>query len=98
MGTSLSFLGVPQPASEAAQLIATVSAAVDYAHRQGVVHRDLKPANILLQNGDGASPSRGMRPRPRSPSANSKLQSAIPKITDFGLAKLLPGSGLADDG
>lgn len=29
-------------------VIAEVTAALDYAHRQGVVHRDIKPANIML--------------------------------------------------
>ena len=38
----------PLPPKEAAELVATVAEAVEYAHRQGVIHRDIKPSNILI--------------------------------------------------
>ena len=35
-------------ASDIVYLFSSVSLALDYAHRQGMIHRDIKPANILL--------------------------------------------------
>ena len=40
--------GEPLSEFDAAQCVQTLSRAMHYAHRRGVVHRDLKPANILL--------------------------------------------------
>jgi WD40 repeat protein/tRNA A-37 threonylcarbamoyl transferase component Bud32 len=43
----------PSP-REAAELIAAVADALQYAHEQGVIHRDVKPSNIMM--GDEGTP------------------------------------------
>ncbi|KAK0371992.1 hypothetical protein CLIM01_10642 [Colletotrichum limetticola] len=39
---------------EAEQILADMSAAVSYAHSQGIAHSDIKPANILFERTGGA--------------------------------------------
>jgi WD40 repeat protein len=38
----------PIPATQAAELLAQVSDAIQHAHDHGIVHRDLKPSNIIV--------------------------------------------------
>jgi WD40 repeat protein/predicted Ser/Thr protein kinase len=42
----------PLSPDRAAGYVRTIAAAVDYAHRQGVLHRDLKPSNVLIDADD----------------------------------------------
>src|SRR5437762_12511675 len=42
----------PLSLEEAVQIARAVAAALDHAHRQGIIHRDIKPENILLHQGE----------------------------------------------
>jgi tetratricopeptide (TPR) repeat protein/tRNA A-37 threonylcarbamoyl transferase component Bud32 len=82
--------GHPWPARPAAELVETLARAIHFAHQRGVIHRDLKPANILLQS-IGHKPEAPARERSFLAGASGlcPMDHGLPKITDFGLAKVM---------
>ena len=70
----LKSLDAPVSPKLAAQIVHRLANAIAYSHDQGIIHRDLKPGNVLLF----PDPASGI---PEFP--------FVPKVSDFGLAKLL---------
>ncbi|QEG33576.1 serine/threonine-protein kinase [Bythopirellula goksoeyrii] len=79
LGDWLAARKTPVEPQQAAEFVAQLAEAVHYAHQQGVLHRDLKPSNIMLEPHDTLSPS-------------AELADYEPRLTDFGLAKLIEAS------
>ncbi len=66
----------------AARIAARLADAIAHAHQRGVLHRDLKPSNVLLA-------------RHPSDDDTDDAEALLPRIVDFGLARLLDQA--ADD-
>jgi len=66
------------PSHQVARLLKGLTAALDYAHGQGVIHRDVKPGNILLHNDTDEIP------------LDKPLTNDVEAvITDFGLVRVM---------
>ncbi|MGH9350326.1 MAG: protein kinase domain-containing protein [Vicinamibacterales bacterium] len=70
----------PLPVARVVPLAGAMCAAVQAAHREGVLHRDLKPENILLVDADR---------EPRGAAAPAGSADTAVKVLDFGVAKLV---------
>jgi eukaryotic-like serine/threonine-protein kinase len=87
----------PAPPRLAARWLADLANAVQHAHDRGILHRDIKPDNVLLARGETFSAAIptfepwatiATRGGPATASG-SNPDHFVPRLTDFGLAKLI---------
>ncbi len=70
----------PIPTRTVATIAKLLSIALQHAHNRGVIHRDIKPSNILLELGKEDKQSFGFQ---------DKEQLWVPRISDFGISKII---------
>jgi serine/threonine protein kinase len=91
--------GGPMAVADAVGLVETLARAMEYVHQRGILHRDLNPANVLLAVVSSPLSVVSRRGGTSSLTPDNWQLTTTPKITDFGLAKLLVGGvGLTQTG
>lgn len=66
---------------QAAAIVAAVADGLEHVHQNGILHRDIKPTNILLDE------------RSQDATLMAEGLAFVPRLVDFGLAKLTASSG-----
>jgi WD40 repeat protein len=90
----------PLPPRQAAEVVCQLADAVQYAHDQGILHRDIKPHNVLLFAAAEGRSSGGYSGGLTQPAdaAGPPAGRLVPRLADFGLAKLQQDSELTRTG
>ncbi|WP_336081505.1 serine/threonine-protein kinase [Nocardia sp. SSK8] len=96
-GVDAAALAHPVPVETALHVIEGTAAALDHAHRAGVLHRDVKPANILLADTGGRGrvllADFGIA-RPREDALHLTRTGTFTATLDFAAPEQLTGSEL----